>query len=482
MKNMKNILATLALLVALTSCYDDFRLDYEYSSVAFSNADGGSNEPGVLWRTVVKGEGLKLDAGIYLSGILDNSTDRWADFELDPTLLDGTDYTLLPSQYYTLSNNSRFVIPAGEIVGTVGVTLDSIAFLNDPLTAKRNYAIPFSLVATSEDSILSTQSTQILVIKYINQYEGYYNQTGSFKTLSQNESSLLNSGNIKNVLTANTIVLDSVETNGSMHLLGDDYKMKMLINADNTVSLEYSPNLNADNSPKNIALDAIVSSSYVAPWNSEEAVKSGTDPVSSAFTDQILSWGNYGAPSGPGAENWIEYDFGSNFSISRSEVYWAADGGGVLFPNRSYIMYWNLDTEAWEILYSNNVVNGVSVSEADYGVIDIGNEPDRYNVTSFDNITTNKLRIYATPPNEFIGIHEWKVWGVPAPTGYETAPIATIVENGENTFDPETGTFTLNYRVNYNLEDLNVEEYYTDVSTTLVWRNRIRDGVNEWRR
>tara|TARA_R110002050_G_scaffold202806_1_gene338048 strand:- start:60318 stop:61739 length:1422 start_codon:yes stop_codon:yes gene_type:complete len=472
---MKKILIFLVLITAFTSCYDEFRLDNEYSSVAFSSADGGSNEIGVLWRTAVKGEGLNVNAGIYLAGILDNGKERWADYEIDPTLLTGTDYEMLPSSYYTLSNTNRFVIPSGETAGTISIALDSVNFINDTQATKAHYAIPFRLTETSEDSILSTQNTQILVLKYINQYHGYYNQEGTFKTVNP-EGETLNSGLIDNVITANTIFLDSIETNGTMNLLGEDYKMKMNINADNTVSLEYSPNLNVDNSPKNIALDATVTSSYVAPWNSENAVKSGVDPISSAFTDQILSWGNYGAPSGPAAENWIQYDFGSKFSITMSEVYWAADGGGVQFPNKSYIEYWDLDLGEWKILNNNNIVNGVSVSSSDYGVIDVGNEPDKYNVTSFDKIDTDKIRIYATPPAEFIGMHEWKVWGTPAPAGYESSPIATIVENGTNTYDPTTGTFILNYTVNYALE-----EYTTDVSTEMVWRNRIRDGVNEWR-
>ena len=69
---MKKILIFSIIISVLTSCYDEFRLDNEFSAVAFSNATGGSNEQGVLWRTVVKDEGLKLNAGVYLAGILDN--------------------------------------------------------------------------------------------------------------------------------------------------------------------------------------------------------------------------------------------------------------------------------------------------------------------------------------------------------------------------------------------------------------------------
>ena len=484
---MKKILILLAIVSILTSCYDEFRLDNEYSTVAFSNADGGSGESGVLWRTVIKGEGLKLNAGIYLAGILDNTKERWAEYELDPTLLDGTGYTLLPSSYYTLSNNSRFVIPAGETVGTIAVTLDSINFLKDPLTAKRNYAIPFKLLRTSEDSILSTQQTQILVIKYMNQYEGYYNQNGTFQTMSADETNLLNSGNIKNVLTANTIVLDSVETNGTMNLLGPDFKMKMLVNPDNTVSLEYSPNLNKDNTPKNIALDATVTAPNTSPWENKDGIKDGNNPTSSADKGSNgLAFGNW-----PLFDTWdyVEYDFQGDYLITQSDVYWFADSnpgdGGVSVPYNTYLQYYDSATSSWKVLYNNNKVNGNAISEANYFLDDgtytsanpaPGTKKDQYNITTFDPVVTNKVRIYFKAIDAS-GILEWKVFGIPAPTGFETSPIATITENGTNTYDPATGTFILNYRVNYALED-----YHTNVSTTLVWRNRIRDGVNEWRR
>lgn len=487
MKHMKKLLIFLVLISVLTGCYDDFRLDNEFSSVAFASADGGSDEQGVLWRTVVKGEGLKLNAGIYLAGILDNGKERWADFELDPTLLDGTDYTLLPSNYYTLSNTSRFVIPKGEMVGTVQVTLDSVNFLSDPLTAKRTYAIPFKLIETSEDSILSTQSTQILVIKYMNQYEGFYNQTGTFQTVSADESELFNSGNIENVLTGSTIVLDSVEMNGSMNLIGANYKMKMRVNSDNTVSLQYSPNLNADNSPKNIALEATVTAPNTSPWENKDGVKSGEDPTSS--TDKGgsgLAFGNW-----PLFDTWdyIEYNFGSEFLITQSDIYWFADSnpgdGGVSKPYNTYLQYLDPETGTWKVLYNNNMVNGTAISETNYYLDNgtytsanpaLGTLTNQYNTTTFDPVTTSKVRVYFKSVDAS-GVLEWKVWGIPAPSGYEASPIDYIVENGTNTYDPETGIFTLNYSVYYALQD-----YHTNVTTILEWRNRIRDGVNEWRR
>ena len=72
---------------------------------------------------------------------------------------------------------------------------------------------------------------------------------------------------------------------------------------------------------------------------------------------------------------------------------------------------------------------------------------------------------------------QWQVWGVPAPVGLEEVPIDKVTLLDGSSFDKATETFTLNYRVDYLLND-----YHTDVSVTLKWRNRIRDGVNEWQR
>ena len=76
-----------------------------------------------------------------------------------------------------------------------------------------------------------------------------------------------------------------------------------------------------------------------------------------------------------------------------------------------------------------------------------------------------------------VGILEWKVWGVAVPVTLEQAPILNVIPQGVNTYDKATDTYTMNYKVTYEALD-----YYTIVSTTMKWRNRVRDKVNEWRR
>jgi hypothetical protein len=443
----------------LASCYDDYRIDHDHSTVAFSSADGGSNEPGVLYRSVVKDEGLKLDVGIYLAGILENNEERWADFVIDPTLLDGTAYQLMPDSYYSLDNDSRFIIPKGDLIGRITVTLDSASFVDDTAAVLPRYAIPFRLIATSEDSILSTQSTKIVVIKYINHYEGFYDHEGSLITKDAGGTETSN-GYIDNVLQASTVMLDTIQTDGMMNLIGADYMMKLHINSDNSVFLEYAPNPELITVPYNINQEATaLETSYVSPWETLAAINDGYEPADSADKgppDAPIAYGNW-----PNDEtwNWVEYQFGSPYLINSSGVYWWGDGAGITIPYDSYVQYLPVDapTDTAFVDVPNPVGTGI--------------EPNQYATISFDPVITTKIRVYfiATLSQ---GIHEWKVWGLP----YVADAVENVVPNGSNTFDPSSYTFSLNYTVNY------YNGGSTDVTSTMKWRNRIRDGVNEWRR
>ncbi len=242
---MKKLLIIVCLACVLASCYDEFRVDNPTSAVAFSTADGGSGVVGVLHRSVVKDEGLKLEAGIYLAGILDNRKDRWADFVVDPSLMDNAaikklGYELMPASYYTLSNPSRFEIKSGSTLGKVTIVLDSVKFLSDPKAVKNIYAIPFRLTATSEDSILATQNTKIIVVKYINHFSGFYDQTSVVTSFSA-DGVQKSKANVKNVLTFTTLSLDTVVANGMVNMINTTkisaYEMKLVVNPDKSVKI-----------------------------------------------------------------------------------------------------------------------------------------------------------------------------------------------------------------------------------------------------
>ncbi|MGC9471420.1 MAG: DUF1735 domain-containing protein [Bacteroidales bacterium] len=452
---MKNTVIILILVGLFTvGCYEEFRNDYPYTTVAFSTATGGLTTQGQLGRTVVIGEGLELDFGVYLAGLLENDQEWWVDYMIDPSLLDGTPYDLMPEDYYTLSNESRITIPKGEYVGKVTVTLDSTSFVNDPRASGYNLALPIRLTDTNADSLHTTQSTKILVIKYINYYDGYYDQTGTYETVTD-ASELVNSGSIDNVIKMSTVMLDTVLANGMIYI-GSDYEVKYAVNPDNTVYIEKTPVGALE--IINLAMTATLSTDYVSPWESLEAIRDGYEPSSS--TDK--GPGAYGNWWSGGQWRWVQYEWPDLYYISQSDVYWWTDGGGIQIPTESYIEYWNTETEQWELVPNHS----------GFGV-----NPDMYNITTFDEVLTNKIRIHMRHDVESCGILEWKVWGYMAAVNPEQARISSVTPTGECIWDPETSTYHLEYRIDYEGMD-----YHTNVNTRLVWRNRIRDGVNEWRR
>ncbi len=65
---MKKILAILILSVALVSCYEDYINDFDYTAIYFPNP--------IDVRTVVVGEGLKVNLGAALGGVMENEFDR----------------------------------------------------------------------------------------------------------------------------------------------------------------------------------------------------------------------------------------------------------------------------------------------------------------------------------------------------------------------------------------------------------------------
>jgi hypothetical protein len=452
--DMKKIVLAFIMISLLASCYDPFRIDYPYTTVAFTSVKGNATTDGVLGRSVVKNEGLKLDIGVYLSGVLENTKQRSVTFQIDPTILTGTPYELLPADYYTLSNANTFVIPSGSYIGRVTITLDSLKFVTDPKSVKKIYAIPFRLVAaTGIDSILSTQSTKIFQISYINHYEGYYDQTATFET--KDGATIINSGTVKNVINHKTVELDSTLADG-MLWIGANYAVKYSVRPDNTVYMKKMPISILP--PANQASSAVITAPGTSSWENANAIRDGYNPTSS--TDK--TGGAYGNWNSANIERYVEYRWASPYLLNKSEIYWWTDGGGILPPTSSRLEYWNLETQAWELVPNHS---------------GFGNVLNQYNVTTFDEVMTTAIRVYMINTVQSCGILEWKIWGVMAAVTPEQSYISSVAPEGPCTFDQATSTYNLNYRINY------IDEtYYTIVNTKLVWRNRIRDGVNEWRR
>ena len=184
---MKKLFAFLIVSVAMVSCYKDYVKDFTYNAVYFPNS--------IDVRTVVVGEGLKVKIGAALGGVMENNIDRNVNFILDNTLITPAVLTLmqtnsntyiknptlavtllkpLPANYYTLSNTSTIVIPAGYHSGSVTLKVDSTAFLADPATLLATYIVPFSITTADADTVLASKRSALVAIKYENMLFGNY--------------------------------------------------------------------------------------------------------------------------------------------------------------------------------------------------------------------------------------------------------------------------------------------------------------------
>lgn len=184
---MKKILALIVLSVAMVSCYEDYIKDFEYTGIYFPYQQDV--------RTFVVGEGMKIKVGAALGGVRENDRDRIVNFRLNPELItpaqlvkmqgaaqpyikDATASVAtllqLPSNYFTMSNTSNFVIKAGEHMGAIEIRPDSATFLGDPLTLNANYALPFYITDGDADSIVSSKRWNVIGVKYENMLFGNY--------------------------------------------------------------------------------------------------------------------------------------------------------------------------------------------------------------------------------------------------------------------------------------------------------------------
>ena len=128
---MKKILLSALALLSLSSCYDDYVKDYDFNAVYFAKQ--------INTRTVVVGEGQKIQVGAVLAGVMENKKNRDVNFVIDNSLVTPgvlssmksadqyikqavsgvSELQSLPSDYYTLSNDETITIPKGDHMGTI---------------------------------------------------------------------------------------------------------------------------------------------------------------------------------------------------------------------------------------------------------------------------------------------------------------------------------------------------------------------------
>lgn len=183
---MKKILFLMVVSLLLNACYDDYVKDYDYDGIYFPYQ--------IDVRTLVVGEGMKIQFGVALGGVSDNVKDRIVDYQIDNSLISAqtlasmkaaatyiktaaapvTELKLLPANYYQLSDNSRFVIKAGQHSGTVTLKADSAKFLADVSTLIPTYAIPLRITTADADTVLLSKNYAVIGLKYENMLFGNY--------------------------------------------------------------------------------------------------------------------------------------------------------------------------------------------------------------------------------------------------------------------------------------------------------------------
>jgi uncharacterized protein len=138
----------------------------------------------------------------------------------------------------------------------------------------------------------------------------------------------------------------------------------------------------------NLAVVAEPSSSYVSGDTSLTALNDGHEPRRSRDRRR----GSYGNWNRVGTQ-WVQYEWTQPISTNRIEVYWWADGQGIGLPAACRLKHWD----------------GQKFVEV-AGAEGLGVEGDRFNVTTFDEVTTSKLRL-EIDSNEPLstGILEWRV-------------------------------------------------------------------------
>lgn len=164
-------------LLCTASCYEDYINDYEYPNMGFALTK--------QVRTVVADKN-QIYVGVSIGGKREIDMNDWAEFVVDESLLEGTSFTLLPENYYSLSDGKTMRVRKQNIaVADVGVSFTD-DFYNDPKSTGNTYALPLRITKTSitsaenpDGAIREGGESAVIVIKYISSYSGTYYRVGS---------------------------------------------------------------------------------------------------------------------------------------------------------------------------------------------------------------------------------------------------------------------------------------------------------------
>ncbi len=150
----------------------------------------------------------------------------------------------------------------------------------------------------------------------------------------------------------------------------------------------------------NIALQSKASTDYVSSWETLSAVNDGNYNITSS-RDNVPKYGNWNSQ---GMWRYVQYDFppylvgtvSRDHVISKSDIYWWLDGGGIQIPDSVYIEV--KEQNEWKRVWNNWD----------------GEKVDQWNVATFDPVTATAIKINFKSIVASCGIIEWRVWGHPS--------------------------------------------------------------------
>jgi uncharacterized protein len=148
-----------------------------------------------------------------------------------------------------------------------------------------------------------------------------------------------------------------------------------------------APPVDENSKLPNLALVATPTTSYVSGDQSIAAINDGI-----AGRRASTRYGNWPR----GGTQWVEYTWSKPISTNKADVYWYTDGAGLRLPKASRLKYFN-GADYVEVPNANGQ----------------GVEGNVWNVTSFDEITTNKIRLEFDAEggqNISTGINEFRVF------------------------------------------------------------------------
>lgn len=233
------IFSLLLSMLGLTGCYEDYKNDFEYTTTYFARQ--------FPLRSLVDEEGkeMSFELGAVLGGKYSNEANESVNFIIQDTLMNAyPDLIQLPEEYYSLEKEV-ITIPSGKYKGHIKVTLDKEKFMNDEMAVEDKYVLPVQITSTSLDSILGEKHYSMIMLRYFNQYHGWYYLKGVDHTLD-------GSGNIassfvysESDLTENqdmmftTLAKDTVrvEYDWDERVVKPKYNMVMAIDGE-TISIE----------------------------------------------------------------------------------------------------------------------------------------------------------------------------------------------------------------------------------------------------